>query len=105
MFGLEFLAKLVKILRSADSPNQIASGFVIGMVIGLTPFWTLHNLILIVILIILNINHSFIISVIFSWSTWQIFKTCGHIYTTSPLLPLVDIIIRLSLVVLPLPLY
>ena len=56
MFGIELLAKLVKILRSAVSPNQIAAGFVIGMVIGLTPFWTLHNMILIVILIILNIN-------------------------------------------------
>jgi uncharacterized protein (TIGR03546 family) len=56
MFGLELLAKLVKILRSAASPNQIAAGFIIGMIIGLTPFWTLHNMILIVILIILNIN-------------------------------------------------
>jgi uncharacterized protein (TIGR03546 family) len=56
MFGIELLAKLVKILRSAASPNQIASGFVIGMVIGLTPFWTLHNLILIIILIVVNIN-------------------------------------------------
>jgi uncharacterized protein (TIGR03546 family) len=56
MFGIELLAKLVKILRSAASPHQIATGFVIGMIIGLTPFWTLHNLILIIILIILNIN-------------------------------------------------
>ena len=56
MFGIELLAKLVKILRSAASPTQIAAGFVIGMIIGLTPFWTLHNMILIVILIIININ-------------------------------------------------
>ena len=56
MFGIELLAKLVKILRSAASPNQIAAGFLIGMIIGLTPFWTLHNIILIIILIILNIN-------------------------------------------------
>ena len=56
MFGIELLAKLVKILRSAASPNQIAAGFIIGMIIGLTPFWTLHNLILIIILIIVNVN-------------------------------------------------
>ena len=56
MFGLEILAKLVKILRSAASPNQIAAGFIIGMIIGLTPLWTLHNLILFVLLIILNVN-------------------------------------------------
>jgi len=56
MFGIELLAKLIKILRSGASPNQIAAGFVIGMIIGLTPFWTLHNVILIVVLILLNIN-------------------------------------------------
>jgi uncharacterized protein (TIGR03546 family) len=56
MFGIEILAKLLKILRSAASPEQIASGFVIGMIIGLTPIWTLHNMILIIILIIVNIN-------------------------------------------------
>jgi uncharacterized protein (TIGR03546 family) len=56
MFGIELLAKLLKILRSAASPNQIAIGFIIGMIIGLTPFWTLHNIILIFILIIVNIN-------------------------------------------------
>ena len=56
MFGLEILAKIVKILRSAASPNQIAAGIVFGMIIGLTPFWTLHNIVLIILLIILNIN-------------------------------------------------
>jgi uncharacterized protein (TIGR03546 family) len=56
MFGLEILAKLIKILRSAASPNQIAGGFIIGMMIGLTPFWTLHNLLLLILLIILNVN-------------------------------------------------
>jgi uncharacterized protein (TIGR03546 family) len=56
MFGLDILAKLLKILRSAASPNQISFGFIVGMIIGLTPLWTLHNLILFIILIILNIN-------------------------------------------------
>lgn len=56
MFGLEILAKLVKILRSAASPAQIAGGFIIGMIIGLTPFWSLHNLLLFFLLIILNVN-------------------------------------------------
>ncbi len=64
MFGLEFLAKLIKILRSAASPNQIAAGFIMGMIIGLTPFWTLHNIILIFLIIILNVN---IATAIFAW--------------------------------------
>ncbi len=56
MFGLDILAKIIKILRSDDSPNQIALGFALGMVLGLTPFWTLHNILIILVLIIFNIN-------------------------------------------------
>jgi len=83
MFGLEFLAKLVKILRSAASPDQIASGFMIGMVIGLTPFWTLHNLILIVFLIVLNINigtaiYSFILFSAIAYLADPIFHHLGY---------------------------
>lgn len=56
MFILEFLAKLFKILRSEVSPHQIAWGMVFGMIIGMTPFWSLHNLILIFLIIILKVN-------------------------------------------------
>lgn len=83
MFGIEILAKLVKILRSAASPNQIAAGFVIGMVIGLTPFWTLHNMILIVILIIVNVNigtaiFSFILFSAFAYLADPLFHNLGY---------------------------
>lgn len=56
MFVIEILAKIFKILRSGESPNKIAAGFILGMIIGLTPFWTLHNLILILVIIIINVN-------------------------------------------------
>lgn len=56
MFILEFLAKLFKILRSEVSPSQIAWGMVLGMIIGLTPIWSLHNLILFFLIIILKVN-------------------------------------------------
>jgi uncharacterized protein (TIGR03546 family) len=83
MFGIELLAKLVKILRSAASPHQIAGGFVIGMIIGLTPFWTLHNIVLIVILIIVNINigtalFSFILFSAFAYLADPIFHHFGY---------------------------
>jgi len=73
MFGLEFLAKLIRILRSAASPNQIAAGFIMGMTIGLTPFWTLHNFILIFLIIIFNVN---IATAIFGW---VIFSGIGYL--------------------------
>ena len=56
MFVLEFIAKLIKILRSEISPNQIAWGFVLGMILGLTPFWSLHNLLVVILIIILKVN-------------------------------------------------
>jgi len=83
MFGLELLAKLVKILRSADSPNQFAAGFMIGMFIGITPFWTLHNMVLIVILIIININiasavYSFILFSVIAYVADPLFHQLGY---------------------------
>jgi len=83
MFGIEILAKLIKILRSGASPNQIAAGFVIGMIIGLTPFWTLHNLILIVILILLNINigtaiYSFVLFSAVAYLADPLFHSFGY---------------------------
>lgn len=53
---LQIIAKLIKILRSEASPNQIAWGFVMGMIIGLTPFWTVHNILLIILIAILKVN-------------------------------------------------
>jgi uncharacterized protein (TIGR03546 family) len=73
MFGLEILVKIFKILRSDASPKQISAGVIIGMIIGLTPFWTLHNLILIVLVIILSVN---IGSVLFSFI---IFSAIGYL--------------------------
>lgn len=56
MFVLQFIAKFFKILSSAASPAQISSGFILGMIIGLTPLWSLHNLIILLLIIILNVN-------------------------------------------------
>lgn len=58
MFGLELLAKLFKILRSGESPAQIAGGFILGMIPGLTPPMNLHNLLILILVIILNVNIS-----------------------------------------------
>ena len=37
MFALKLLSKFIKVLRSAASPNQIAWGFALGAILGLTP--------------------------------------------------------------------
>ena len=58
MFIVKLLSKLLKALRSGASPRQISGAFVLGMILGLTPFWSLHNLLVIILIIILNVNIS-----------------------------------------------
>jgi len=70
MFGIEILAKLIKVLRSGATPPQIAAGFVLGMIIGLTPLWSLHNLVILIIIILVNVNIS---AVIFSFLVFSAF--------------------------------
>lgn len=47
MFKL--IAKFLKVLNSDDNPWSIAVAIGLGMIVGLTPFWTLHNLLILVI--------------------------------------------------------
>lgn len=56
MFTLKFFSKLIKILSSAATPSQIAGGFVLGMIIGLTPVFALHNLVVFLLIMLLNVN-------------------------------------------------
>lgn len=53
---LKYIAKLLKALSSEASPSQIAGGFVLGMIIGLTPVMSLHNLFIVILIIILKVN-------------------------------------------------
>lgn len=53
---LKYISKLLKALASEASPNQLAGGFILGMIIGLTPVMSIHNLIIIVLIIILKVN-------------------------------------------------
>lgn len=56
MFWLKFLSKFIKVLRSGESPSLIASGFTLGFVVGLTPFWTLQNMAILAITILTKVN-------------------------------------------------
>lgn len=58
MFLLKLLGKLIKALSSGQSPAQLAGGFVLGMIVGLTPFWSLHNALVILLIILIRVNIS-----------------------------------------------
>ncbi len=53
---LKYVAKLLKALSSEASPNQLAGGFILGMIIGLTPVLSVHNFLILVLIIILKVN-------------------------------------------------
>jgi uncharacterized protein (TIGR03546 family) len=53
---LTMLAKLLKALNSEASPSQISLAFVLGMIMGLTPLWSAHNIIVMFLALVLRIN-------------------------------------------------
>lgn len=53
---MRYIAKLLKALASEASPGQIAGGIILGMIIGLTPLSSLHNLFIVVLILVLKVN-------------------------------------------------
>jgi uncharacterized protein (TIGR03546 family) len=51
-----FLAKLLKALSSEASPWQLAFGIMLGMILGLTPIWRLHNVLILFVVLFLRVN-------------------------------------------------
>lgn len=62
MFTL--LAKLLQALNSDSSIRQIALAIAFGFIVGLSPFFTLHNLVIVFIVLLLRVHlGSFILAV------------------------------------------
>ena len=55
---LRLLARLLSVLNSETNPSQISSGFCFAMVAGLTPLLSLHNLVVLLLVLILRVNLS-----------------------------------------------
>ena len=55
---LDMLAKLLKALNAEGSPTQISLGFAAGLIVGLTPLWSLHNLLVVFLVFLIRINLS-----------------------------------------------
>ncbi len=58
MLIAKLLMDLIKILNEKTSPKAIAGGVALGSIIGLTPKGSLHNLAIVFLLFILNVNGS-----------------------------------------------
>ncbi len=55
---LTALAKLLKVLNSETDPGQISLAFCFAMVAGFTPFFSLHNLLVLLLVLVLRVNLS-----------------------------------------------
>ncbi|MCI0707564.1 MAG: TIGR03546 family protein [Ignavibacteriae bacterium] len=58
MFWLQIVANFLKILRAGQTPQQIAGGFALGSILGLSPMFTLQGLAVWLLILILNVNLS-----------------------------------------------
>lgn len=53
---IAMLAKLLKALNSDSAPGQIALAFALALITGLTPLFSLHNLVIVFIACIVRVN-------------------------------------------------
>ena len=58
---LKYVAKLLKALSSEAKPWQLAGGFILGMIIGLTPVMSFHNLVIVALILLIKVNVGMVI--------------------------------------------
>jgi len=58
MFWLQIVKGFIQVLRSGQTPRQIAGGFALGAIVGLMPFFTLQGLLLWLVILVLDVNLS-----------------------------------------------
>lgn len=56
MLVLKLLQSLVKALHSEGTPGQVAAGIALGSILGLTPLLSLHNLVIVALIFLLNVS-------------------------------------------------
>ena len=60
------IAKVLRVLNSETEPSQISLAFCFSMIAGLTPFFSLHNLLVVLLVLLFRVNLStFILGLVF----------------------------------------
>lgn len=92
MIGL--VARTLRVLNSETAPAQIGAAVGLACVMGLTPLWTLHNLLLLLLVLVVRVNLSIFIV---AWGIFTgiaflldpVFDMLGHaVLTADALRPL-----------------
>ena len=58
MFWLKLVSNFIKILREGQTPAQVAGGFALGSILGLSPMLTLQGLLVWLVILVLDVNLS-----------------------------------------------
>lgn len=58
MFWLKLIRDFIKILREGQTPAQVAGGFALGSILGLSPNLTLQGIVIWFVILILDVNLS-----------------------------------------------
>ena len=56
MLVLKLLQSLAKALHSEGTPGQVAAGIALGAILGFTPLFSLHNLLVVALIFLLNVS-------------------------------------------------
>ena len=56
MIWLKIIGKIFRILNAEATPKQIAGGVMLGMIIGLTPTFSLHNIVVVFLVLVIKVN-------------------------------------------------
>jgi len=66
---VRYIVKLIQVLHSDTDPSQIALGFSLGMVLGLTPLVTPYNAVVLLAILFFRVNIS---AAIISWALFSL---------------------------------
>jgi uncharacterized protein (TIGR03546 family) len=55
MFWLKLVTNFIKILREGQTPAQVAGGFALGFILGLSPMFTLQGILVWLIILVLDV--------------------------------------------------
>ena len=56
MIWLKIMGKIFRVLNAEATPKQIAGGVMLGMIIGLTPTFSLHNILVVFLILVIRVN-------------------------------------------------
>jgi len=85
---IKMIAKFLKVLNSETKPGQISLAFSLAMILGLTPLMSLHNIVVILLMLLVRVNLS---ACILGWVFFS-----GIAYILDPLFNLIGLAVLTS---------